>query len=138
MVRSHEVRSTNKPRVDGSSNDTTYAASSSDAGGGPAGKRRSSPTRVTSLGGGPEDDPSRKKSRSSTGKNNGGGKNQLVNEKANSWQKFATKAQKKGKIPTGEKSIFATSDDPLARVGVTGGGRGGMTSYQDRAKHVYK
>ncbi|KAN0063894.1 hypothetical protein ACQY0O_003500 [Thecaphora frezii] len=57
-------------------------------------------------------------------------------DKAAAWQKFAKKGVKKGVIP-GQKSIFKTPEDPYAKVGVVGGGRG-MTAYNSRTKHVYE
>ncbi|CAO1635363.1 unnamed protein product [Parajaminaea phylloscopi] len=64
-------------------------------------------------------------------------KTQVANDKANSWQKFAKKGQKKGYGIPGSSSMFKTPDDPLAKVGIVGAGRG-MTQYQDRSKHVYQ
>lgn len=64
-------------------------------------------------------------------------KTQVAKDKANSWQKFAKKGQKKGYGIPGQSSMFKTPDDPLAKVGVVGAGRG-MTSYSDRSKHVYE
>ncbi|PWN51234.1 hypothetical protein IE53DRAFT_58808 [Violaceomyces palustris] len=58
-------------------------------------------------------------------------------DKAQAWQKFAKKGAKKGYGMGGEKSIFKTPDDPYAKVGVVGAGRG-MTQYNQRSKHVYE
>ncbi|KAI9223777.1 hypothetical protein BC828DRAFT_375192 [Blastocladiella britannica] len=53
-----------------------------------------------------------------------------------SWQQFASK--KKAAVPGARgSSIFATPDNPLARVGVTGSGRG-MTENKDRGKHRFE
>lgn len=59
-------------------------------------------------------------------------------EKQQAWQKFATKGAKKGYAIAGAtgKSMFRTPDDPLAKVGVVGAGRG-MTSTTQRSKHIY-
>ncbi|KAK0549526.1 hypothetical protein OC845_003064 [Tilletia horrida] len=51
--------------------------------------------------------------------------------KQQAWQKFA---KKKGAI--GGNSMFRTPDDPLAKVGVVGAGRG-MTQTTNRSKHVF-
>ncbi|ORZ29589.1 hypothetical protein BCR44DRAFT_1505516 [Catenaria anguillulae PL171] len=53
-----------------------------------------------------------------------------------SWKQFAAggKAKSSG---TAKKSIFATPDNPLAKVGVTGSGRG-MTENKDRGKHKFQ
>ncbi|PWN27312.1 hypothetical protein BDZ90DRAFT_260402 [Jaminaea rosea] len=64
-------------------------------------------------------------------------KTQAANQKANSWQKFAKKGAKKGYGIPGTNSMFKTPDDPLAKVGVVGAGRG-MTGYGDRSKHVFQ
>ncbi|KAI9159293.1 hypothetical protein H9P43_008633 [Blastocladiella emersonii ATCC 22665] len=65
-----------------------------------------------------------------------------------SWLAFASGQSKKGKkaaaaepvppVPgvAARKSIFATPDNPLAKVGVTGSGRG-MTGFTDRGKHRF-
>ncbi|KAL9934724.1 hypothetical protein V8E36_006499 [Tilletia maclaganii] len=56
--------------------------------------------------------------------------------KQQAWQKFA---KKKGAVISGAsgKSMFRTPDDPLAKVGVVGAGRG-MTQTVNRSKHVYE
>lgn len=58
-------------------------------------------------------------------------------KKQSSWQKFATKGAKKGYAISGAKgkSMFRTPDDPNAKVGVVGAGRG-MTSNAGRHKHT--
>ncbi len=60
-------------------------------------------------------------------------------EKAQAWQKFATKGAKKGYAIAGAtgKSMFKTPDDPMAKVGVVGAGRG-MTSNASKQKHKYE
>ncbi|KDN38927.1 hypothetical protein K437DRAFT_259225 [Tilletiaria anomala UBC 951] len=65
-------------------------------------------------------------------------KNVEAKEKQAAWQKFATKGAKKGYAIPGAKgkSMFATPDDPLSKVGVVGAGRG-MTSTTQRTKHIY-
>lgn len=57
-------------------------------------------------------------------------------KKQSSWQKFATKGAKKGYAIAGAKgkSMFRTPDDPTAKVGVVGAGRG-MTTNSQRQKH---
>ncbi|CAD6891747.1 unnamed protein product [Tilletia controversa] len=56
--------------------------------------------------------------------------------KQQAWQKFAKK--KSGAIAgVGGKSMFKTPDDPLAKVGVVGAGRG-MTQAVGRSKHLYE
>ncbi|KAE8227168.1 hypothetical protein CF319_g359 [Tilletia indica] len=56
--------------------------------------------------------------------------------KQQAWQKFAKK--KSGAIAgVGGKSMFRTPDDPLAKVGVVGAGRG-MTQAAGRSKHLYE
>ncbi|PWY96888.1 hypothetical protein BCV70DRAFT_203355 [Testicularia cyperi] len=45
-------------------------------------------------------------------------------EKAATWQKFAAKATKKGSLRDPNKSIFRTSENPYARVGVSDSGSG--------------
>ncbi|KAJ1569014.1 hypothetical protein HK096_004506 [Nowakowskiella sp. JEL0078] len=63
-------------------------------------------------------------------------------EKQNAWKKFATgstsKISKKAAVPllTKHRSIFATPDDPNAKVGVVGSGKP-MTQFQQRGKHIY-
>ncbi|KAI7878607.1 hypothetical protein K492DRAFT_208867 [Lichtheimia hyalospora FSU 10163] len=65
-----------------------------------------------------------------------------VEVKKNAWQNFASSAQKqkkKGRMaatPINKKSIFKTPDNPDSKVGVVGSGRG-MTSYQQRGKHLF-
>ena len=60
-------------------------------------------------------------------------------EKQQAWQKFATKGAKKGYAIAGAtgRSMFRTPDDPMAKVGVVGAGRG-MTSNTQRSKHIYE
>ncbi|KAI9350240.1 hypothetical protein BDR26DRAFT_852065 [Obelidium mucronatum] len=59
--------------------------------------------------------------------------------KQNAWQKFAIggkKAALKTTAPLKKTSMFASPDDPNAKVGVVGSGKG-MTNFQQRGKHVY-
>ncbi|KAI9348820.1 hypothetical protein BD770DRAFT_395048 [Pilaira anomala] len=59
--------------------------------------------------------------------------------KKNAWLNFATgSSSKKKKIAPviNKKSIFKTPDNPEGKVGVVGSGKG-MTTYQQRGKHVY-
>ncbi|KAJ3068604.1 hypothetical protein HDU98_008259 [Podochytrium sp. JEL0797] len=59
--------------------------------------------------------------------------------KQNAWQKFAKggkKASLKTQPPLNKTSMFATPEDPNAKVGVVGSGKG-MTNFQQRGKHVY-
>ncbi|KAL1922095.1 uncharacterized protein VTP21DRAFT_10737 [Calcarisporiella thermophila] len=79
-----------------------------------------------------------KKAKTSTGKEAGkkkttGGEEK---EKQKAWQQFTQKAAKKKASALGKKSIFATPDNPHAKVGVTGSGKP-MTSYQQRGKHIF-
>ncbi|KAI9193338.1 uncharacterized protein BJ171DRAFT_430370 [Polychytrium aggregatum] len=67
-------------------------------------------------------------------------------EKQNNWLSFATKggdsASKKKKpvqvtsVMRKKGSMFATSDDPYAKVGVIGSGKP-MTHFQQRGKHIF-
>ncbi|KAI8139250.1 hypothetical protein BJV82DRAFT_672827 [Fennellomyces sp. T-0311] len=65
-----------------------------------------------------------------------------VEVKKNAWLNFASSAENKKKkkkmaaTPINKKSIFKTPDNPEGKVGVVGSGRG-MTSYQQRGKHLY-
>ncbi|CEH17337.1 Splicing factor SPF30 [Ceraceosorus bombacis] len=67
------------------------------------------------------------------------GKDQAALEKQSTWQKFAKKGAKKGYSIAGTsgKSMFRTPEDPLARVGVVGAGKG-MTPGESRKRHVYE
>ncbi|KAF1802917.1 hypothetical protein V8B55DRAFT_1500825 [Mucor lusitanicus] len=58
--------------------------------------------------------------------------------KKNAWLNFATGSSKKKKATPviNKKSIFKTPDNPEGKVGVIGSGKG-MTSYQQRGKHIY-
>ncbi|KAI8380746.1 hypothetical protein BD560DRAFT_387003 [Blakeslea trispora] len=62
--------------------------------------------------------------------------------KKNAWLNFATGSsstskKKKTAAPViNKKSIFKTPDNPEGKVGVVGSGKG-MTSFQQRGKHVY-
>ena len=60
-------------------------------------------------------------------------------DKQQAWQKFATKGAKKGyAIPAATgKSMFRTPEDPLAKVGIVGAGRG-MKETTQRSKHIYQ
>ncbi|KAF9274560.1 hypothetical protein BGZ68_000533 [Mortierella alpina] len=57
-------------------------------------------------------------------------------QKQMAWQNFAKGGAKKTKGPALKKSIFATPDNPEGKVGVVGSGKG-MTSFQQRGKHIY-
>ncbi|KAI9001701.1 hypothetical protein BC832DRAFT_562442 [Gaertneriomyces semiglobifer] len=59
-------------------------------------------------------------------------------EKQQAWLAFATgaKGKKKAVAPLKKPSIFATPDDPNARVGVVGSGKP-MTNFQQRGKHIF-
>ncbi|KAG9322554.1 hypothetical protein KVV02_001839 [Mortierella alpina] len=57
-------------------------------------------------------------------------------QKQMAWQNFAKGGAKKAKGPVLKKSIFATPDNPEGKVGVVGSGKG-MTSFQQRGKHIY-
>ncbi|CEP17502.1 hypothetical protein [Parasitella parasitica] len=58
--------------------------------------------------------------------------------KKNAWLNFATGGSKKKKATPviNKKSIFKTPDNPEGKVGVIGSGKG-MTSFQQRGKHIY-
>ncbi|CAO3634941.1 unnamed protein product [Mucor hiemalis] len=62
--------------------------------------------------------------------------------KKNAWLNFATGTNSKkkksvgGAAPINKKSIFKTPDNPEGKVGVVGSGKG-MTTFQQRGKHVY-
>ncbi|KAG2228933.1 hypothetical protein BDF21DRAFT_445282 [Thamnidium elegans] len=59
--------------------------------------------------------------------------------KKNAWLNFATGSSSKKKkiVPViNKKSIFKTPDNPEGKVGVVGSGKG-MTTYQQRGKHIY-
>ncbi|PWN35364.1 uncharacterized protein FA14DRAFT_40575 [Meira miltonrushii] len=85
----------------------------------------------------PEEEAERERKKKRSEKKNERFANRTAEAQAvqNSWQKFAKKAEKKGHMKK-EKSMFKTPDDPLAKVGVIGAGRG-MTQYGDRKKHMY-
>ncbi|KAI0244613.1 hypothetical protein L0F63_005922 [Massospora cicadina] len=56
-------------------------------------------------------------------------------KKQDAWLKFATKSKVK-LAPINQKSIFSTSDNPNAKVGVIGSGNP-MTRYNSREKHKF-
>ncbi|WFD32687.1 hypothetical protein MSPP1_003737 [Malassezia sp. CBS 17886] len=58
-------------------------------------------------------------------------------DRQNAWKKFAAKGTKKGYDIAGDKSMFKTPDDPYAKVGVVGAGRG-MTQNAERSRHVFQ
>ncbi|KAJ3090511.1 hypothetical protein HK100_007415 [Physocladia obscura] len=70
------------------------------------------------------------------------------NSKQNTWLSFASGGSSGGGVqkkkiaalkttaPLKKTSIFSTPDDPTAKVGVVGSGKG-MTHFQQRGKHVY-
>ncbi|TPX74177.1 hypothetical protein CcCBS67573_g04550 [Chytriomyces confervae] len=65
-------------------------------------------------------------------------------EKQSAWKAFATgagsgkkKAALKTVAPLKKQSMFASPDDPNAKVGVVGSGKG-MTNFQQRGRHVYE
>ncbi|CAO3567090.1 unnamed protein product [Mortierella alpina] len=68
-------------------------------------------------------------------KKNGGQASEQV-QKQMAWQNFSKGGAKKTKGPVLKKSIFATPDNPEGKVGVVGSGKG-MTSFQQRGKHIY-
>ncbi|KAF9569956.1 hypothetical protein EC968_002398 [Mortierella alpina] len=68
-------------------------------------------------------------------KKSGGQASEQV-QKQMAWQNFAKGGAKKAKGPVLKKSIFATPDNPEGKVGVVGSGKG-MTSFQQRGKHIY-
>ncbi|KAI8853878.1 hypothetical protein BC829DRAFT_439665 [Chytridium lagenaria] len=60
-------------------------------------------------------------------------------KKQNAWKSFATGGKKtalKTAPPLKKQSMFATPDDPNARVGVIGSGKP-MTHFEQRGKHIY-
>ncbi|KAI8617966.1 hypothetical protein BC830DRAFT_1061958 [Chytriomyces sp. MP71] len=61
-------------------------------------------------------------------------------EKQSSWKNFASGGKKtslKTTAPLKKQSMFSTPDDPNAKVGVVGSGKG-MTTFEQRGKHVYE
>ncbi|KAK0535591.1 hypothetical protein OC834_001456 [Tilletia horrida] len=84
----------------------------------------------------PNADKERKKRRVEKSKERHATKAAEQQTKQQAWQKFAKK--KSSAISgVGGKSMFRTPDDPLAKVGVVGAGRG-MTQTAGRSKHVYE
>ncbi|KAA8916866.1 hypothetical protein TRICI_000985 [Trichomonascus ciferrii] len=67
-------------------------------------------------------------------------KAQILDSGKQKWQQFTKKGLKQGKgmkaKKLGETSMFRSPDDPQARVGVVGSGRG-MTKEKPRTKHVF-
>ncbi|PKI85164.1 hypothetical protein MVES_000769 [Malassezia vespertilionis] len=63
-------------------------------------------------------------------------KDRVHDEKKSAWQKFAAKGAKKGYFG-GSKNMFKTPEDPHAKIGIVGAGRG-MTPSAQRSKHVYE
>jgi survival-of-motor-neuron-related-splicing factor 30 len=67
-------------------------------------------------------------------------KAQILDSGKQKWQQFTKKGLKQGKgmkaKKLGETSMFRSPDDPLAKVGVVGSGRG-MTKEKPRTKHVF-
>ncbi|TPX36307.1 hypothetical protein SmJEL517_g01626 [Synchytrium microbalum] len=64
-------------------------------------------------------------------------KEEVVKQKE--WLAFASGSAKKSSlkvVPLKQKSMFATPDDPTAKVGVVGSGKG-MTQFQQRGKHIF-
>ncbi|KAG0742391.1 hypothetical protein G6F57_010488 [Rhizopus arrhizus] len=59
-----------------------------------------------------------------------------IEHKKNAWLNFAQVGGKKKHSPINKKSIFKSPDNPEGKVGVIGSGKG-MTSYQQRGKHIY-
>ncbi|CEI94149.1 hypothetical protein RMCBS344292_08370 [Rhizopus microsporus] len=59
-----------------------------------------------------------------------------IESKKNAWLNFATVGSKKKHSAINKKSIFKSPDTPDGKVGVVNSGKG-MTSYQQRGKHVY-
>ncbi|EPQ28008.1 uncharacterized protein PFL1_04335 [Pseudozyma flocculosa PF-1] len=127
-----------KPRTAGTSSPATAAsatpttASSSSASPAPASSSSGTNKRLTPA---EEEERERKRKRNERKTEKLAAKQAAQVDKQAAWQKFAKKGVKKGVIP-GQKSIFKTPDDPYAKVGVVGGGRG-MTTYNSRSKHVY-
>ncbi|TPX55805.1 hypothetical protein PhCBS80983_g05016 [Powellomyces hirtus] len=65
-------------------------------------------------------------------------------QKQQAWLSFATGGDKKRKSsasavkpPMKKPSMFATPDDPMAKVGVIGSGKP-MTQFQQRGKHIFQ
>lgn len=67
-------------------------------------------------------------------------KAQILDSGKQKWQQFTKKGLKQGKgmkaKKLGESSMFRSPDDPLAKVGVVGSGRG-MSKEKPRTKHVF-
>ncbi|CAO1613840.1 unnamed protein product [Sympodiomycopsis kandeliae] len=143
MVRSHDIRanasmpsaSRSVPAASTATSSTTStSATSADASS--SSKKRSTVSTPTLT---PEEEAERERKRKRNEKKSESRetKAQEASNKANSWQKFAKKGAKKGYGIAGEKSMFKTPDDPYAKVGVVGAGRG-MTKSQGRSKHTYE
>lgn len=135
MLRSADVKpsSSSSSAVAASSSHAASGISATTASSAAKGKGRGTPV----LSAEEEAERERKRKRSEKKAERHEIKTQVATDKANSWQKFAKKGQKKGYGIAGAGSMFKTPDDPLAKVGVVGAGRG-MTQYQDRSKHVYQ
>jgi survival of motor neuron-related-splicing factor 30 len=69
-------------------------------------------------------------------------KNRLIQQEEDSkkvqqtWKKFVDKGTKRSITGITKKSMFESSEDIFAKVGVTGSGRG-MTTFQERKKHKF-
>ncbi|KAI8890645.1 hypothetical protein K501DRAFT_319618 [Backusella circina FSU 941] len=87
-----------------------------------------------------EPKPKKKKENTTSSTATGTPKKKKASEfenKKNAWLNFATGTKKKtNSASINKKSIFKTPDNPEGKVGVVGSGRG-MTTFQQRGKHVY-
>lgn len=54
-----------------------------------------------------------------------------------SWKKFVEKGTKRSMSGISKQSMFASSEDVTAKVGVVNSGKG-MTTFQERKKHKFE
>ncbi|KAJ3201526.1 hypothetical protein HDU83_007875 [Entophlyctis luteolus] len=107
--------------------------------GGAANKRKTVPKAVVAAFSNGTDRASKRKQRNLEYQEAVKAKEIDQSQKQNAWQSFATggkKASLKTTAPLKKTSMFSTPDDPAAKVGVVGSGKG-MTQFQQRGKHVY-
>ncbi|KAI8825819.1 uncharacterized protein EV422DRAFT_491434 [Fimicolochytrium jonesii] len=64
-------------------------------------------------------------------------KEQEQSSKQQAWLQFAKGGSSSGSGAEKKRNIFATPDDPMAKVGVVGSGKP-MTQFQQRGKHVFQ
>lgn len=112
MVRSADIKASSKTQ-DQRHHTAGTSSTSSDSAVAAGKKRTSDGTQSAPLGA--DADRERKKKRAEKKQERTQNQAQLASEKANSWQKFAKKGQKKGYGIAGKNSMFKTPDDPLAK-----------------------